>query len=263
MARARGLIAIQWLALVGIAVSCYALYVEHKTAAASVMGQEYEALCDIKWLGVSCSKVFKSKYGKMLSLFGIVPKGHVLDQPNAALGIVFYVCTFILPLMRKIPQGVRATAMFAASTLSCAVSCYLGYVLAVILKDFFALVSFLHQGGISHRRLRVHREGQSALFPFPFRHTHCSSPYILTLFSLLLRLSLPRVVVCASTYVVNALVFICSVEISEMPQHPRSKVHKNKLGRSESCSVAVVTPSYMHNACYVTLVFVRIWVRVY
>ena len=170
MARARGLIAIQWLALVGIAVSCYALYVEHKTAAASVMGQEYEALCDIKWLGVSCSKVFKSKYGKMLSLFGIVPKGHVLDQPNAALGIVFYVCTFILPLMRKIPQGVRATAMLAASTLSCAVSCYLGYVLAVILKDF-CIGKFFASGWHLARRLRVHREGQSALFPFPFRHT--------------------------------------------------------------------------------------------
>ncbi len=133
---ARGLQAIQWLALLGIAVSCYALYVEHKTAAASVMGQEYEALCDIKWLGVSCSKVFKSKYGKMLSLFGIIPKGHLLDQPNAALGIIFYGCAFILPFLRKIPRGVRVTLMLAASTLSCAVSCYLGYVLAVILKDF-------------------------------------------------------------------------------------------------------------------------------
>ena len=112
---ARGLQAIQILALLGIAVSCYALYVEHKTAAASVMGQEYEALCDIKWLGVSCSKVFKSKYGKMLSLFGIIPKGHVLDQPNAALGIIFYGCAFILPFLRKIPLGLRVTIMLAAS----------------------------------------------------------------------------------------------------------------------------------------------------
>ena len=165
----RGLKAIQWLSLLGIAVSCYALYVEHKTANASLMGQEYEALCDIKWLGVSCSKVFKSKYGKMLSLFGIVRKGHPLDVPNAALGVLFYVCAFLLPYLRSVLSNrVRATIMLAASTLSCAVSCYLGYVLAVILKDF------------------------------------C--------------------IVCASTYVVNALVFVASLR-DFCASSDKTKVH--------------------------------------
>ena len=166
---ARGLQAIQILALLGIAVSCYALYVEHKTAAASVMGQEYEALCDIKWLGVSCSKVFKSKYGKMLSLFGIIPKGHVLDQPNAALGIIFYGCAFILPFLRKIPLGLRVTIMLAASALSCAVSCYLGYVLAVILKDFcigefqVGAYLFLFCSGVVVASGKEHNTGQEGI----------------------------------------------------------------------------------------------------
>ena len=59
---------IQILAFVGILVSFYALYVESKTGTKDAMGKPYEAMCDTKIFGyvVSCSKVFESKYGKML-----------------------------------------------------------------------------------------------------------------------------------------------------------------------------------------------------
>jgi vitamin-K-epoxide reductase (warfarin-sensitive) len=160
---------IQWLAVLGVVVCCYALHVEHQTASHKLMGQEYEALCDIKWLGVSCSKVFESKYGKMLSLFGIVPHGHPLDLPNAALGLLFYICTIILPYVKFLTKEVKATIMLLASTLSCAVCVYLACILAFVLKDF------------------------------------C--------------------IVCASTYVVNALVFIQSMRdycnVGSVKAHPQ------------------------------------------
>jgi uncharacterized membrane protein len=36
------------------------------------------------------SAVFAMPVGKMLSYFGLVPHGHMLDVPNAALGILYY-----------------------------------------------------------------------------------------------------------------------------------------------------------------------------
>ena len=126
---------IQVWALLGVVVSVYALHVEHEAAKPRAPGQEFRALCDIAWLGVSCSKVFMSKYGRMLSLFGIVPNGHALDVPNAVLGILFYSCTFTLPYLKALPKGLRSTLMLLASTLSCASSAYLAYCLIYILQD--------------------------------------------------------------------------------------------------------------------------------
>lgn len=125
----------QYWALLGIALSVYALYVEHESSKAQMLDQEYEALCDIKWLGVSCSKVFNSKYGRMMSYFGIVPNGHTLDVPNAALGILFYSCVFILPYLKPIPKQAKKVLLMLAATLSCATSAFLGYILVTVLKD--------------------------------------------------------------------------------------------------------------------------------
>ena len=131
---------IQILAFVGILVSFYALYVESKTGTKDAMGKPYEAMCDTKIFGyvVSCSKVFESKYGKMLSLFGIVPNilPAIFDVPNAAIGVVFYVCAIILPYLKCLNKQSKATIMFAASTLSCCVCVYLACILAFVLQDF-------------------------------------------------------------------------------------------------------------------------------
>jgi len=129
---------IQWLAIVGIVVSCYALYVEFQTSKSTAMGEKYEALCDTKIFGyhVSCSEVFESEYGRMLSHFGIVDNKSVLDQPNALIGVVFYLCTIILPYFKCLSKGNRNLIMFLASTLSCTVCVYLAYILAFVLKDF-------------------------------------------------------------------------------------------------------------------------------
>ena len=132
--------AIQVWAFVGILVSIYALYVESKTGSVDAMGRPYEAMCDTTIFGyvVSCSKVFESKYGKMLSLFGIVPTilPPLFDVPNAAIGVVFYVCAIILPYLRCFSKNTQATLMFAASSLSCCVCVYLACILAFVLKDF-------------------------------------------------------------------------------------------------------------------------------
>jgi uncharacterized membrane protein len=85
------------LSIVGIILSCYALYVEYKTSHPTVtedgIEEEFQALCDIESIGASCSQVFALPEGKMMSYFGIVPKDSAMDVPNAALGLLYY--TFI------------------------------------------------------------------------------------------------------------------------------------------------------------------------
>lgn len=87
----------------GLVLSAYAVYVEHKVAtalhdddatatiASSSSSSSFTALCDIEAIGASCSAVFALPQGRMLSYFGLVPVGSVLDLPNAALGMVHYV----------------------------------------------------------------------------------------------------------------------------------------------------------------------------
>ena len=42
---------------------------------------------------------------EMLSLFGIIPEGHVLDVPNAMLGAIYYaVWLLVFPYL---PKGIR------------------------------------------------------------------------------------------------------------------------------------------------------------
>lgn len=42
----------------------------------------------------------------MLSYFGIVPEGHILDIPNGILGMIFYLYTIIGYVMRKTKTNV-------------------------------------------------------------------------------------------------------------------------------------------------------------
>lgn len=114
----------------GIAVSCYALYVEHAIHTAKASGLEYTAACDFG-ASASCSKVLSSKYAKILSFAGLVPQDSMLDLPNAALGLVFY---FTVLLWRAL--NLPSIILLIAATASLAFSAFLGYVLAFILHDF-------------------------------------------------------------------------------------------------------------------------------
>mmetsp|Transcript_8745 Transcript_8745/g.23602 ORF Transcript_8745/g.23602 Transcript_8745/m.23602 type:complete len:161 (+) Transcript_8745:157-639(+) len=81
----------------GLVLSAYAIYVEHKMAH-KPDDEEFSALCDIDQIGASCSNVFQLPEGRMLSYFGLVPEGSLLDVPNAMIGATYYIFwLFILP----------------------------------------------------------------------------------------------------------------------------------------------------------------------
>ena len=73
----------------------------------------------------------------MLSYFGIIPNGHLLDVPNAALGLVYYsFWLFVLPKLPKI-------ATFVMSSLAMASSVFLAIQL-LILKELCILCWSTH-----------------------------------------------------------------------------------------------------------------------
>ena len=74
------LIIVHYLALLGIILSIYFLYVKHNQS-----NKNYKALCDVTDK-ISCSKAAKSKYSNLAVL------------PNALYGIIFYLLVFFLPI---------------------------------------------------------------------------------------------------------------------------------------------------------------------
>jgi vitamin-K-epoxide reductase (warfarin-sensitive) len=65
--------------------------------------------------------------GKMLSYFGLVPSGHVLDVPNAALGILYYLWQLLFsssdditlkPLTQVITVAAFGSSVFLAYQLT-------------------------------------------------------------------------------------------------------------------------------------------------
>lgn len=71
----------------------------------------------------------------MMSLLGLVPSGHALDLPNAAYGLLFYVCAFFHDDLAFLPRRLRAAIMLFAASAAAASSVWLGYVLYNILHD--------------------------------------------------------------------------------------------------------------------------------
>ena len=112
------------LPLAGILVSIYALYVEHQKA----LNPDYEAACDISEKA-SCSKVLMSSYGHILSQWGLVSEGSLLDVPNPVLGIGFYGLVLLWPYQRR-------EVVLCASIGSLLFSFYLAFILYSVLGDF-------------------------------------------------------------------------------------------------------------------------------
>jgi uncharacterized membrane protein len=78
------------------------------------------------------SDVFSLPQGKLLSYFGIIPKGHVLDLPNAALGACFYL------------QQLFFGGFPALVAVSFATSVFLAYQLTFVLGDLCILCWTTH-----------------------------------------------------------------------------------------------------------------------
>ncbi|XP_061162462.1 vitamin K epoxide reductase complex subunit 1-like protein 1 [Saccostrea echinata] len=113
---------------VGTLLSVYALYVEINAE----HDKNYRASCDIS-PSVSCSKVFKSRWGKGFGLIGLlIGDDHPLNLPNSVFGIVFYTLQIALTFSSS---PVLASLQFYMSALSNVASVYLGYILYFILKD--------------------------------------------------------------------------------------------------------------------------------
>jgi hypothetical protein len=62
------------------------------------------------------SAVFALPEGHLLSYFGLVPHGHVLDVPNAAIGVVYYL--YIITLSPVLPVLITRLAAVAAMSAS-------------------------------------------------------------------------------------------------------------------------------------------------
>jgi len=114
----------------GIVLSTFAVYIEHMKA----IDANYEAVCDLG-VKVSCSKVFASAQGKILSYWGLVPKGSPLDLPNAVFGACFYIAILAMELVFNRSSVFGTTLMFFASLVGAVFSAYLAYILMFDLKD--------------------------------------------------------------------------------------------------------------------------------
>ena len=137
-------LAIRIASSVGVCVAVYALYVERQMAAAEAAGEEYEAPCDIKkgrLKGASCTAVFSSDYGHILSYWKLVDKASPLDFSNAALAIVFYAAMLAHDLVLG-PES--ALLLFAAALGGLLFSAYLGYILKFVLKDFCVVCTSMY-----------------------------------------------------------------------------------------------------------------------
>jgi len=115
-----------FLSIIGFVLSAYSVYVEHKVDdkknddGIPDEGERFQALCDIELIGASCSAVFALPEGKMLSYFGIVPQGHVLDIPNGVLGMLFYSYTLVRHFAGK--QTPKAISTLFTTTINMVIS---------------------------------------------------------------------------------------------------------------------------------------------
>ena len=120
------------LCTLGAILSGYAVYVEHRMHSMEENDniEEFVALCDIESIGASCSKTFSLPQGKLLSYFNIIPHDHVLDVPNALLGLCYYIVVIILENSRLFHFWEGFT--LALVILSFMTSVYLAYTLTVL-----------------------------------------------------------------------------------------------------------------------------------
>ncbi|KAH8321957.1 hypothetical protein KR067_013596 [Drosophila pandora] len=84
---------LRWICAFGLAISLYSLYVKLKLG----KDENYRPICDVADY-VSCSLVFKSNYGDNFGFntklfYEQIPKN--LNQPNGAIGCVFYLLYFL------------------------------------------------------------------------------------------------------------------------------------------------------------------------
>ena len=81
------------------------------------------------------SAVFNLPEGKLLSYFNVVPNGHILDVPNAFLGLLYYSAIFIIEsFIYHLPSIIEYMRYitFTFNTLAMSSSIYLAYKLIML-----------------------------------------------------------------------------------------------------------------------------------
>jgi len=143
------------VALLGLFASCYAIYVESQLT--EMPG--YVAACDFNaWF--SCTKVFKSKYGHILSHWGLVEKGGDLDVGDGVLGLILNTGFFLYPILRFIPH--REAIYHFVSCGACLFSLYFGSILAFVLKDFCIVCVTVYSCNLGHLYLSYQEKTEAA-----------------------------------------------------------------------------------------------------
>ncbi len=111
------------LGLLGLALTCYAIQVESKA--------EANAWCDISDR-MSCSRVLKSEYAKMVGMMLKLSPSNPLNVPNTYYGVGYYLLVVLWAAFEPFPQQL----MLAASFMSILASLGLAYILYFKLNDF-------------------------------------------------------------------------------------------------------------------------------
>jgi len=124
------------VATVGIIVATYALYVENR-----LKDPFYQPGCSASWTGGDCATVFKSSYGHILSHWGIVPKGSLLDLSLPILGLLLY-GSYLCAISISRPFPFREELFLSAAIGGGGFSIYLLYVIKVILQEKTADIFF-------------------------------------------------------------------------------------------------------------------------
>jgi len=130
-------LAAQLNSLFGMGVAFYALSVEQQLGHPG-----YVPGCSGVF-GGDCGAVFSSPYGHILSHWGVVPRGHVLDLSLAAIGILLYTVYFIA-LSYPRSWHYREALFLAVAVGGAIFSCYLVYVIKFILNEFCIVCASFH-----------------------------------------------------------------------------------------------------------------------
>lgn len=140
---------VQRACAVGWILSAYAVYVEYKIHKTDETDENnaytdmepFKALCDLESIGASCSKVFALPQGRMLSYFGVVPAGSLLDVPNAALGMVHYTYMLLFSSRNRSMPALLTNFMVAAAFGS---TVFLAYQLTFVVPELCVLCWTTH-----------------------------------------------------------------------------------------------------------------------
>merc|ERR1712187_296171 len=103
----------------------------------------YEPMCSSSWTGGNCGTVFKSRYGHILSHWGLVAKDSLLDISLASSGLILY-SAYFFAISIRFHFPFREQLFLGVATAGAIFSCYLLYVIKFVLKEFCIVCFSFH-----------------------------------------------------------------------------------------------------------------------